>query len=87
MLNHPFDPEWDTDKSWKAIPEEIMDVLDGPEQECQPIGRYYCRGAYGPAGHCDNRPMTIQCSHCIWVEQELRNNPDHPTNVYLTLGT
>jgi len=39
MLSHPFDPEWDTDKGWKskATAEEIMDVLDGPEQECIPI--------------------------------------------------
>jgi hypothetical protein len=47
------------------------------------VGRYYCRGAAGPNGHCDDHPMTIQCDHCIWVEEELRKNPNHPSNVYL----
>lgn len=32
--------------------------------------RYYCRGADGPNGHCDNQPMTIQCCYCIWKEQQ-----------------
>ncbi len=39
-------------------------------------GRYYCRGAVGPNGHCDDRPMTIQCDYCIWKQPEIeKQNP------------
>jgi hypothetical protein len=36
-------------------------------------GRYYCRGADGPNGHCDNQRNTIQCDYCIWFQKEQFN--------------
>ena len=39
-------------------------------------GRYYCRGAAGPEGHCDDRKMTIQCDFCIMEQHKIElDNP------------
>lgn len=38
--------------------------------------RYYCRNSNTSEGHCDDHPMTIQCSECIDMEKEIvRENP------------
>jgi hypothetical protein len=39
-------------------------------------GRYYCRGSEGEAGHCDDKPMMIQCDYC--TEKEKRIIDENP---------